>query len=502
MERSLLAWLAVGLLTAGAFPPSLAGAQEGAEPAVEAEPAPPTVIAYVDSGINPYHEEFRAPNLTDPSELVPGYPSDAEPLNLTLDADSFQEAWSQDEAAWEQQAKGQLYYIPGTKIVGTIWFYGGEYGAYEHTFDKDGHGTMVASIGSGNTLGTAPDSLVVAVQAGNHWEGLGWVANQEWIDIVSLSFGDHGQVGVPPAWVPSVGPLPAERVGHTAEQTHAITSSGRSAIAAGGNGGGATTISSSVAGPPWMLTVGPFSENHGRQFCTACERPFELALRDIREVAETRTQTDTRQGGGTSSSTPALAGYEAQLLRLARDRLNDTDGYSDGVYASAEPGTRLPDSGPLADGELNRTEVETVIRRSAQPKPSFRTALGTQAVPQQVAYLDQGYGLYDAATHETAQRVMLGQEPMPERPWADRWHGWTDHVRGTYWYTWLCQAEHRVPTPSECEHLSASALTSKTLASAPTVGTGEDARSLVEGQVIEQMLDPRPWGDHPWPGRS
>ena len=53
------------------------------------------VVAVPDTGINPYHLDFRLPPDDDmvgvpPWEYVSGYPETAQPLDLSLDASSYQ----------------------------------------------------------------------------------------------------------------------------------------------------------------------------------------------------------------------------------------------------------------------------------------------------------------------------------------------------------------------------------------------------------------------------
>jgi len=93
-------------------------------------------LAVVDTGINPYHEFFRAPGLEDPAAWVDGGPEDAEPLDLSLDADSYEEAVDADRDVWDDVQRTEdagpdgiederLYTFPGTRIAAAVSF--GEY---------------------------------------------------------------------------------------------------------------------------------------------------------------------------------------------------------------------------------------------------------------------------------------------------------------------------------------------------------------------------------------
>ena len=83
MRLSLAATALLALLVATLLP-AAAGAQD-------ARPAGQAVVALIDTGINPYHVEFRddsALALQHPSTYLEGYPADAEALSLTLNAES------------------------------------------------------------------------------------------------------------------------------------------------------------------------------------------------------------------------------------------------------------------------------------------------------------------------------------------------------------------------------------------------------------------------------
>src|SRR5581483_4704103 len=176
------------------------------EPTQSAEQGPHTVVAVLDSGINPYHQFFRASALVDaPSTWLPGYPSSAQPLALSLDAPDYATAVAQDRATFDAVPRSvyhadtdtfdeHLYYVPGTRIVGAISF--GEDGSTTAPggttpiLDEVGHGTQVAALALGADA-SAPDGnvLVVMVEISSLTVGdaFHWVAHQPWIDAVVLS---------------------------------------------------------------------------------------------------------------------------------------------------------------------------------------------------------------------------------------------------------------------------------------------------------------------------
>ena len=85
---------------------------------------PFVVIALVDSGINPYHQDFRAPEFVHhPAKYIEGYPKEAEAFDLALDvADSkgYEAARKADDEEWVLTKAAELRWFPGTRIIGGI----------------------------------------------------------------------------------------------------------------------------------------------------------------------------------------------------------------------------------------------------------------------------------------------------------------------------------------------------------------------------------------------
>src|SRR5688572_20198135 len=112
-------YLVLALLLALAVPVVPAAAQaEGLVPGQ-------AVVAVVDTGINPYHYQFRddSPRFQQhPSTYIPGFPVNAEALHLTFDAEDYEAAVLADCAEWAKVERGRLYWVPGTRIVGAVSF--------------------------------------------------------------------------------------------------------------------------------------------------------------------------------------------------------------------------------------------------------------------------------------------------------------------------------------------------------------------------------------------
>lgn len=416
---------------------------------------PFTVIALVDSGINAYHQDFRAPEFVHhPAEYVEGFPADAERLDLSFgvaDSEGYAAARDADEDTLLDIQGNKLYWIPGTRIIGGYSTRAGGAGAFPERkiLDENGHGTGVASVSAGQFFGSNPNALIVAV------EGLGaasleWATAQPWIDIVSNSWGN-------------IGNLP---LGSTAA-TRGATRRGQTVAFAGGNGtsnqnshqvfapGGPVpvddpceckfpdsnpTFTSPYGGASWILTVGAVSPINGQAHWWHSV-PVDVSSFGSKWRAAHAfgvKQEESRDFGGTSCATPVTAGVLSTIIQRARTELGDTtQGQRDGqAVAVAGPGVTVPAEGPLADGTLTRTEAEALVQKTAFPvdfDPDKATWDYAIRPTTDLYYAYQGYGVVNRDSRDLAHRVLMGEEPMPDRAEVDRFIAGADALRNAIW---------------------------------------------------------------------
>lgn len=416
---------------------------------------PFTVIAFVDSGINPYHQDFRAPEFTHhPAEYIEGFPADAGRLDLSLDvadAEGYAAAReADDDALWDIEGN-RLYWIPGTRIIGGYSTRAGGAGAFPERkiLDENGHGTGVASVAAGQFFGSNPNALIVAV------EGLGaaslkWATAQPWIDIVSNSWGNIGNV-----------PL------GSAVPTREATRRGQTVAFAGGNGttnqnshqvfepGGPVpvddpceckfpdsnpTFTSPYGGPSWVLTVGAVSPINGQAHwwhsVPVDVSSFGSKWRAAHAFGVQRDEN--RDFGGTSCATPVTAGVLSTIIERARHEFGDTTAGQrpEQAVAVAQPGAALPADGPLADGTLTRSEAEALVQSTAFPvdfdaeKATWDYAIRPTT---DLYYAYQGYGVVNRDSRDLAHQVLLGEAPMPDRAEVDGFIAGVDVLRNAIW---------------------------------------------------------------------
>lgn len=420
---------------------------------------PFVVIAFVDTGINPYHQDFRAPEFVHhPSRYIEGYPKDAKSFKAALDvADKkgYDAARKADETDWLRVMSSELHWFPGTRIIGGISLgSGATNGDYSErkVLDDHSHGTGVASVAAGQFFGSNPNALIVMVESLGE-RPLEWANSQEWIDIVSNSWGNLANL---PLGDPS--------------STKTATDRGQTVVFSAGNG--ATNTNSSTvfppdgpvedpckcktpdsdnsmtdpwSGPSWLLTIGAISPINGQDHwwhsypvdVSSFGSKWRAAGAFGVKIKPDDENIETRDFGGTSCAAPTTAGVLSRIILEARTMLGDTHGGQRPKQAVAVgPKSRAPKKGPLEDGILTRLEAEELVQRTAFPTPADpQKILWDYAVrPTTPAYfVHQGYGVVYRESLAFALKVLVGKEPMPERADADAWIEATDAVRDAIW---------------------------------------------------------------------
>lgn len=416
----------------------------------------------MDTGINPYHVVFRdgSPRaFAHPSTYLPGYPADATALHLTLDAEDLQQALLADCDAWASVVPGELYWFPGTRIVGAIaldspWTVSVSASAHEPyaCADAEGedwsvpgtlfggsHGTMTASRAAGAGFGACPECLVVMVQDFGP-EPVRWAAEQPWIDAQSNSWG-------PFLPLVTVSGAPLEAAGASGDLARAVEEAARVQPSFWASGNGALFRFGVVGHPtqaafhfgPSAIRVG--AHDSGRVATWPGSGPHVVSDGCWSWAAEHRTldESTPRTGGGTSAATPFAAGLATKLVLEARRALGDVaGGRADGVLAR---GAGVGE-GALADGDLTMDELTRALFLTADRRPDRIPEDGDVCEPQEdplnalywgtpvpweevpdgpAAVQVLGYGAVTPATADLALGILLGEGEMPDRGVEDAW---------------------------------------------------------------------------------
>lgn len=474
--RALAPLLAFGLLLAGCVSPGGL-----LEPAADRPELPAgrsaVVIAVIDTGINLYHQEYAllpdanattaaaAPAAPTPEALAALGVPELVPVPLTVGLE-WEDAVEKDKDLLLKMEPETLYTFPGTRILAAISFQqsggqrctgGGLIGQVQGTMKCEdwplildmpgGHGTMTTSRAVGNTIsigGAEPDIHLVVVQ-GFTPAALRWVADQEWIDMASLSAGlsPYGIVPGVPLVLDQAGMSEAiEAFNYLSHRKPFFASTGNGVMNAGTLGFPSWLRGSS--GAPDVISVG--ANDNARMSQWHNQDPYVSADGCDNPSADSdSTESVSNYGGGTSSATPFTAGGGAKLLLEARRILGDTqvgprvdesltsEGWSSGrpedatlVLAKGAPG--LVPEGPLADGVLTLLEFKQLLYLTALPAPTADESDGDECLivmaggfpggenlPPEARFPIHGYGEVNHASIAAALDVLKGAAPMPER---------------------------------------------------------------------------------------
>jgi hypothetical protein len=458
-----------------------------------------TVIAVIDSGMNPYHWDFLASRMpqhlnSDPgddlplhrpaSEWLPGFPSAAsfssvtrhdlsiEENDGTTETDLQREADKDEWAKVKQSTEGarHLNWFPGTKFIGAL------------TYDADGdllgandaHGVGVTSSTAGNKHGTCPECLLFFINHGTNAQSekaIEWAMAQPWIDVVTNSYGFH-VVGAA-TFRPNV------YSGSNTDAQRTATGRGQTVFFSSGNGienaflTPNLTTYSSQKGPDWIFTVGAvtpgedghyeaigdeaYNEKYGPYL--GAGKPVDLAGvgsdYPTAYVADTVSGTGSYGFGGTSNATPHVAGLYARTLYLARKKLAGQSKVQDnGVVARGTPiacGAQRP-SCELGDGTLTAQELRKRLLYGTLPSLAGLGVGGqgtdNPTLPKvgEEMLLAEGHGVYrgrvagNANWEAEQQRVlgpMLGTQQTIARPQGEReWFVVDSYCRQKNWGSW------------------------------------------------------------------
>jgi len=434
MKHAPRAAFAIAMIC-GALAPAVAGARSPAAPSYE----PHVVVATLDTGTNPFHPTWRRPERRHPSAYIPGYPAAAQPARLSFRddfADSVEASNAALQVIWNRR---QNVWIPGTNIIGT-WAHPTDHLPVFDARDTDkpshSHGASASSQIAGRGLGLAPDAYLVVVDRTadggtdvykSNAEALRWAADQAWIDVIHTNI----QNPLPLANSSS----PAGLAGYADAVSYAL-SKGKVVVSAGGNFYAETTETSPHAGPPGVLVAGA-NDNCG---WTSFSNPDPHVVMDgMGTESASPVGYGTVRFGGTSSASPRISGYVADLILRLRRHFGYRGGIADGALLRL-PAGRRPAQGPLADGALTAAELHEVVRKTANPRSHasrWDGTAGLDCVPEPPAgpafYPKVGYGEVSEHTIDGAFAVAVGKSTMPARPDEDRFYEASERLRTLFW---------------------------------------------------------------------
>lgn len=458
LRKALICVTAVAVV--GSASPAAAGHPDAA-PAIRFSPGKPlSVVALIDTGINPYSKAFRDTSplgRKHPSKYIVGYPRKAKALRLSLNL-PYKKAIKRDAKIWAKVRPNELYWIPGTRISGAISLGAGGAscpivevppanavgsGCKENILlDDHGHGSMTASRAAGAPRSLAPKARIVMIE-GLGAQSVDWAADQGWIDVQSNSWINL----VPP-------PLPSG-------VSSSFESAAREMLTMAATGNGTAFITGFAPTPTYLLSTAPpgvvlvGGHDNGKATMWAGAPPHVVA-----DAYAGQTAIVDSSGGMkphpiaccTSAASPYAAGGAAAIVAEARKILGSAAGAGgNGLVACGH--ARGIRKGPLADGLFTLEELKNVLFHTAQPRPvegrddglvhwggeprvpdypqygpganPFCIGCTTMPIPwaaipgEASAYQFIGYGGINEHSVALAKKVLRGKAPMPKRPNED-----------------------------------------------------------------------------------
>lgn len=356
-------------------------------------PGPHVIVAISDSGVNPYHEVYRRPELTvNPCTYILDYPC-LPALNLTLDAPSYEAAYMADQAKWAAITEGQTFWIPGTSIIGAVCHAPYTASPADDPSAAASTATPLCILGENSNHGTGttsavlrenPEALIVFQEAGSDLDGIKAAGLP--FDVSSLSYG----IIVP---IP-VGLIPQP------ESPFSFRSAGND---------GRASFTDWHKGYPTQILVGGAGPHQGSgatgYWTTDAEsgRFTDLAAPFCRVLPDALTLNGTYEYCGTSFSAPTAAG----ALSLTILRLRQATGYAGNTING------------LVDGIHTIQDVRDAMNRTASYTPDVDGDIIIWVpVAQNAPWLSWGWGYFGRVEGEKAALHLLGVEQPAKDPLA------------------------------------------------------------------------------------
>lgn len=386
-------------------------------PGTNGPTARPVVIALIDSGINPYHEAFRAAQGRGAEAYAAAFGAETVGLSTMEDYGASVE---RDAEVWSRLETDKLYAFAGTRLLAISV---GRSPGDPAVLDLEGHGTATASLAARED----PDALLVMIQfdfilcdfdkprcsvRSDTARAMEWAADQDWIDVISVSVATMGNPPEPGAVNPDAEHfLAASRLAHDR---------GKVVVNAAGNYV-APPFLSHHGGPPWTIAVG------GAQAAQRGEAPdsaksVDLVANYTEWIATGDSTAGWRWGIGTSYGTPVVAGTLSRALTIIRQR----------------DGPEHVPPGALRDA-LNATAVQFSAqdyRPTEPPAPGDPLrSVGSQSLPILVSPVQMGWGYVDGSLADEIARRVLEEDlrPPPAKAMTAQYQAQWQGTREAYW---------------------------------------------------------------------
>jgi len=373
---------------------------------------PFSVVAPVDTGINPYHIHFQM-NETLPKWFLDTF-SVTIICNLTREGTYSERVEADMETCWDLITYQDVVYFNGTRIIGAM---GDDRKITENDLpilDEGGHGTAV----TGAVIDANPDAIIFFVE-GFSDNAVRRAADQPLVDVITTSFGPIFSLPVP---------------GIEKATKYAVLGQGKMHTGASDNSR-APAIQDPTAGPPWAIGVAGFQED-GNQGKEAYSGTFADLIADWTQVLPNMASLDKyHQTSGTSFATPRTAGILSRTIQMVRTEVGDNGSGANGdrngnlVVGNRSGSTFTLSNHDIRDG-LNQSGWYPDIRDYDPGNQENRAPPINPVSP----WLQAGWGVMDLDTPGKLAPHLLGTKKLPDRdPRCVAYMENLMQVRRNYW---------------------------------------------------------------------
>ena len=340
-----------------------------------------SVVAPIDTGINPYHNHFRS-NETLPQWLIEGLGTTII-CNLTMEGTYQERVDADQESCWSQITASDIVYFNGTRIFGTSPDM--DSGVPILDDPNDGHGTAV----TGSVLDADPDAIIFFVEGFSDNAVLA-AANQPLVDILTTSFGA-------PLSLPVPGINDATKV--AVVENHKIHTGAA-------DNSPSPAVQDATAGPPWSIGVSGYAEGDDDQKETMSGSYPDMASDWTQFLPNHQDVDEYHWTSGTSFATPRTAGFLAHVLTSLREEFGDS-------------GSGARNSALVNGSELVfNHEIRDALNRSGwyPDYGSWDPTSGTTPVSPILPCTQLGWGVLNWSNVDGIIAHLNGTSLIPDRP--------------------------------------------------------------------------------------
>lgn len=276
--------------------------------AAASEDKAPVVVALIDSGAHPYLPIFR----DDEGINLP--PIAYQRVEIERTNGSFDAAIENDSRMWDSLEPGTLYHFGGTRVLGIS--FDDTPRSRPYVLDGADHGTATSYLAARE----APSAIIVVVQVsgegyvssgefvgGSNVRAMEWIADQPWIDIVSISLGAFGN---PPT--PKFAGTDIDRYLAALDRAAAT----KLIVNAAGNLP-TPAFAAAFGGPPTVIAVGGIESTNAGQAIDSSQVVDVVA--NYSDIAPENMSGVLGWRSGTSFAAPVVSGTLAHALSLLRE---------------------------------------------------------------------------------------------------------------------------------------------------------------------------------------